>query len=71
MRLLGWSKVNLGPRESRQVAVVADPRLLADFDPERNLWAIAAGSYEAALGSASDSLADRASTQIESATLKP
>ena len=71
MRLLGWSKVNLGPGESRQVTVVADPRLLADFDPERNVWVIAAGSYEAALGSASDSLANRASTQIESATLKP
>jgi beta-glucosidase len=71
MRLLGWSNVNLAPGESRSVTVVADPKLLADFDPTRNLWVIAAGPYEAALGSGSDSLAARASTQIEAATLKP
>jgi beta-glucosidase len=71
MRLLGWSKVNLGPGESRRVTLVADPRLLADFDPVQNAWVVAAGSYEAALGSASDSLAYRASTQIEAVTLKP
>jgi beta-glucosidase len=71
MRLLGWSKVNLAPGESGSVTVVADPKLLADFDPARNLWFVAGGTYEAAVGSAADSLAARASTQIEAATLAP
>jgi beta-glucosidase len=71
MRLLGWSKVTLAPGESRSVTVVADPRLLADFDPGRNSWVVAAGPYEAALGSASDSLTSRASTRIEASTLTP
>lgn len=71
MRLLGWSKVNLAAGESRRVTLVADPRLLADFDPAQNAWVILAGSCEAALGSASDSLAYRATSHIEAATLKP
>lgn len=71
MRLLGWSKVTLAPGEARYVSVVADSRLLADFDPGRNVWNLAAGSYEASLGAASDTLQDRATASIAAQTLEP
>jgi beta-glucosidase len=70
-RLLGWSKVSLAPGESRSVTVVADPRLLADFDASANVWSIRAGAYEASLGSASDALQLRASAPIAAQTIAP
>ena len=43
--LVGWSKVTLEPGETRRVRVVASPRLLANFDVERNAWQIKGGQY--------------------------
>jgi beta-glucosidase len=71
MRLLGWSQVTLGPGASRNVGVVADPRLLADFDATKNVWSIPEGMYEASLGSASDSLVARGSAPVAAQVLKP
>jgi beta-glucosidase len=71
MRLLGWSQVTLASGASRRVNVVADPRLLADFDPSQDKWVVREGEYEASLGSASDTLSFRASAAIAAQTLKP
>jgi beta-glucosidase len=71
MRLLGWSKITLTPGQTRSVSVIADPRLLADFDPARNAWSVQAGSYEASLGAASDALEYHASASVIAQTLKP
>ena len=71
MRLLGWAQVTLRPGARRTLGVVADPRLLADFDAAKDDWAIPAGVYELALGSASDSLKLRAGVTISAQTLPP
>lgn len=71
MRLLGWSRVSLAPGERRRVKIVADPRVLADFDASADRWTIAAGNYEASLGSASDALQLRARAAIFAQSVVP
>lgn len=71
MRLLGWNQVTLAPGQTRSVRVVADPRLLADFDASQNVWRIRAGLYEASLGSASDALRFRAAVPVAAQALRP
>ena len=71
MRLLGWNQVTLAPGQTRSISVVADPRLLADFDPSQNVWNIREGPYEASLGSASDALRFRATVPVVAQALKP
>lgn len=44
-RLVGWAKVFLKPGETRTVTIAAEPRLLAHFDQNANIWRIAAGDY--------------------------
>jgi len=43
MRLLGFERVELRPGESRQLTVVADPRLIARFDGGAGCWRISGG----------------------------
>lgn len=50
LRLLGFERVELEPGASRSIAVTADPRLLARFDPGTSQWRIAAGTYDIAIG---------------------
>jgi beta-glucosidase len=49
MRLLGFERVELGPGESRHLALKADPRLLARFDGGKQQWRIDEGTYNVAL----------------------
>ncbi|CAN7206671.1 beta-glucosidase [Phenylobacterium sp. LjRoot225] len=53
-RLVGWSRVDLKPGETRQVSVTADPRLLAAFDVKRRSWHVAAGVYTVEVSAAAD-----------------
>jgi beta-glucosidase len=63
MRLLGFERVELGPGESTQVTVTADPRLLARYDGTAGQWRIAAGRHRVALArSAGD---EQASAEVE------
>ena len=71
MRLIGFSSVTLAPSQTQHVSLLADPRLLADFDAGADLWRIRAGQYEASLGSASDHIQLSASTSIGARTLPP
>ncbi len=48
-RLLGFQRVSLKPGESRTITVVADPRLLADYDTAAGQWRIRPGAYTIAL----------------------
>ncbi|MGA8576762.1 MAG: beta-glucosidase [Candidatus Cybelea sp.] len=70
-RLIGWSRVTLPPGASRSVSVVADPRLLAGFDPSQGKWIVRGGLYEASLGAASDALALHASAPVAAQLLRP
>jgi len=44
-RLIGWSKVDLKPGETRHVSITSDPRRLAAFDVLRHCWHIEPGDY--------------------------
>jgi beta-glucosidase len=55
-RLIGWSKVDLKPGETRHVVITAEPRLLAMFDEQQHHWHIAAGDYAVGVGTSSASL---------------
>jgi beta-glucosidase len=71
MRLLGWGQVTLESEQTRSVSVVADPRLLAEFDQTRDRWIVQEGLYEVSLGAASDSLNAHATAPVAGADLKP
>jgi beta-glucosidase len=50
LRLVGWEKIDLSPGQTRRVTVVADRRLLADFDTGTRRWRVPQGPYEVAVG---------------------
>ena len=52
-RLVGFSKVDLAPGQSKSVTVDVDPRLLANFDEARRAWRVAGGTYKLMLGASS------------------
>lgn len=39
-RLAGWNKISLKPGQSRVVTIVAEPRILADYDVKRQGWSV-------------------------------
>jgi len=49
-RLAGWCRVSLKPGQSAHLEVVADPRLLTNFDSAHQRWQRPAGSYLLQLG---------------------
>lgn len=58
LRLIGFSRVSLPPGQSGHVTMMADPRLLADFDESAHAWRIQSGDYTVALArSAEDAVA--------------
>jgi beta-glucosidase len=54
MRLLGFERVELAPGESKEVAVSAEPRLLARFDAKSGQWRIDGGAYKVVLAKSAD-----------------
>lgn len=55
-RLVGWSKVQLNPGESKNVEVKIDPKYLSIFDENSNNWKQVPGSYSIMVGGSSQSL---------------
>jgi beta-glucosidase len=70
-RLIGWMKVDLAPGETRHVTVTADPRLLAMFDSDANLWRVAEGDYVVRLGGSATDRAAVATAHVNVGTVKP
>lgn len=70
-RLVGWSKVALGPGESRHIRITINPRLLAQFDATHQLWKIVPGAYRIALGASSRDLRLKARTNLDEERLPP
>ena len=71
VRLIGWSKVDLQPGETRHVTLSADPRLLAMFDGDANLWRVADGDYTVRLGDSSAHISATAAAHVGASTIKP
>ncbi|HZM08879.1 MAG TPA: glycoside hydrolase family 3 C-terminal domain-containing protein [Candidatus Limnocylindrales bacterium] len=55
-RLVGWSKVQLNPGESKQVTVPVPPLYLSIYDEAANSWKLLPGSYTFMAGGSSKSL---------------
>ena len=52
-RLAGFQKVDLAPRQSREVTLTLDSRLLADFDERTKCWRVSTGRFGLTLGDSS------------------
>jgi beta-glucosidase len=70
-RLIGFSKVLLGPGETRRVTLTADPRLLADWDAAAHGWKIDGGAYRIAVGASAMDLKLSGEAKVEARRLEP
>jgi beta-glucosidase len=70
-RLIGWSKVDLKPGETRHLSVTAEPRLLAHFDVDAQNWHVAAGDYLISLGDSAATPTMTAVAHMDERTIKP
>ena len=55
-RLVGWSKVQLNPGESKQVTVTVPAKYLSIYDEASSSWKLAPGSYSFLVGGSSQEL---------------
>ncbi len=55
-RLVGWSKVELNPGESKNVTVEVEPKYLSIFNVEKDAWQLVPGSYTFMAGPSSQTL---------------
>ncbi|MTV36291.1 beta-glucosidase family protein [Duganella radicis] len=70
-RLIGWSRVDLKPGESRQVSVEVDPRVMASFDLAANNWHVAAGTYDIEVGASVNQPVLKAKLRLNEQRIKP
>ena len=71
LRLIGWEKVHLAPGERKRISVDADPRLLARFDAQANVWRIAAGEYRVMVGASATAPALQGAAKLVAQELRP
>jgi len=55
-RLVGWSKVALGPGEKKEVTVKVERQMVSVFNPDKNLWEVVPGEYKVWAGGSSRDL---------------
>ncbi|HEY6763969.1 MAG TPA: glycoside hydrolase family 3 C-terminal domain-containing protein [Candidatus Sulfotelmatobacter sp.] len=55
-RLVGWSKMNLKPGESKDVTMEVDGQYLSIFNVDKNSWQLVPGEYSFMVGGSSQSL---------------
>jgi beta-glucosidase len=70
-RLIGWSKVDLKPGETRRISITADPRLIADFDPECPCWHIDNDDYAVRVGTSSADLGAEIPVRLDEREIAP
>ncbi len=70
-RLIGWTRVNLKPGQSRAVSISADPRLLADYDVQVRGWRIAPGDYTVEVAKAANAPQLTGKVSLGARTIKP
>ena len=71
LRLIGFSRVELAPGETRRVTMVADRRLLGDFDIAKHGWRLRAGEYQVSAGSSAASLPLHGAAKLRAQRLRP
>jgi len=70
-RLIGWDKRQLAPGESRTITVIADRRLLADFDTKAHLWKIMPATVRVEVAQSATSPVLVGKAFISAGTIKP
>ncbi|WP_212742900.1 beta-glucosidase [Sphingomonas sp. 2SG] len=70
-RLIGWGKPMLAPGETREVSVVADPRVIGDYDAKARRWIVPAGAYGIEVGPSATQTSLRTRVRLSKQTLKP
>ena len=70
-RLVGWKRIELAAGQSRQVQVIAEPRLLATFDAANPGWQIAGGAVQVEVSAASDEPRLTRVAQLSARRMKP
>jgi beta-glucosidase len=55
-RLIGWSRIELGPGESKQVTVPVSRERLSIYDEASDSWKLVPGSYNVMVGGSSQDL---------------
>jgi beta-glucosidase len=70
-RLIGWSRIDLAPGETRHVSITADPRLLADFDIFRHVWHVDGGDYAIRVAESSADPGTAITVKLNQRDLKP
>ena len=63
-RLVGWTKVQLNPGESKTVTIAFEPLFLSIFNVDRDHWEIFPGEYQFHVGGSSRALPLSASVRI-------
>ncbi len=71
MRLAAFRRLSLKPGESTRVTLVAEPRIVAQYDTAIPGWHIAAGKYLVALARDATDRSMVETTTLEEATIKP
>ena len=71
MRLAGFKRVTLKPGETTRVTLVAEPRVVADWDAALPGWRIAAGGYRVAIAHDATDRAMVETATLSSSTMKP
>ena len=71
LRLIGWSKIDLKPGETRRVSLAADPRLIAHFDTECPCWHIDDDEYEVRVGTSFADLGTGIDVRLEEREIAP
>ncbi|BCA61344.1 beta-glucosidase [Sphingomonas sp. HMP9] len=71
MRLAGFRRVTLKPGESTRITLVAEPRILADYDTRLPGWRVAGGRYRVALARDASDRSVVSTAMVTAATIKP
>lgn len=70
-RLIGWAKPDLKPGESKDVAVTADMRVLADFDAKTQRWVLPAEEVRIEVGTSATDPVLTGATRLNRFIRKP
>lgn len=71
IRLAGFQRVTLRPGEARRVALIAEPRVVADYDTKLPGWRIRGGRYRVALARDARDRLMVFTAVLNAATMKP
>lgn len=70
-RLVGWTKVRLRAGETQRVTIATEPRLLAHFDRNANLWRISEGDYTITARASAADVRASATVALAERAIKP